>query len=345
MKIYGYIIATNGCDPGRAYMVLLHAAIAEMQTTLDADSISLAISTDLGLEPRLGTTHERGGQTKRPISFPILGGYPTIQSSMHSSLQSSMQSSMHPARAKAFERQQEASTANPNDGESEDIISVTSLQEQLSPTSQIQVASQRHKLAKTYLETGQVEEAIKILEDVVKFRGDLLGGSHADCLASKHELAVAYIQNRQTTEAITLLKHVVAVEVEVLDKSSVERVASQHELGRAYLADGQTLEAIEILEHVVAVKMSTLDESDSQLLASQVVLAEANLRAGRASDAVNLLENVITAAKGTSIEHKNLRAHSRQWLSIAMSQLDGMDSGGLAVQSSKPLSVFIKPKK
>lgn len=339
LKIYGYIIATNGYD--HAYMVLLHAAIEEMQATLHAVSITLPISTDPGSERRLGTTHERGGQTKRPIPLPILGGYASMQSSMHYSMHSSMQ----PARLKAFERRQEAPMANTNDGEPEDMISVTSLQEQLAPTIQIQVASQRHKLAKTYLETGRVKEAIKILEDVVQIRRELLGDNHADCLASKHELAVAYIQNRQTTQAITLLEHVVALEVEVLDKSSVERVTSRHELGRAYLADGQAFEAIEILEHVVAVKMSILDESDPQLLASQVVLAEANLRAGRASDAVNLLENIISAAAGTSTEHKNLRAHSRQWLSIARSQLDDMESGVLAVQNSKPLSVFIPTKK
>lgn len=343
MKVYGYIIATNGHE--HAYMVLLHAAIAEVQASLRAVSVSLAVSTDPGSERRPGTTNERGGQTKRPIPSPNSGRYAGMQYPVKSSLRSSMQTTMHSGRLMAFERRQEAPTANSNDGEPEDMISVTPSQEQFSPMSPMRWASQRHKLAKAHLEKGLVQEAIKILEGVVKVRGDLLGGNHADCLASQHELAVAYIQNRQATEAITLLKHVVAVEGEVLDKSSVERFTSQHELGRAYLADGQVSEAIEILEHVVAVKMSILDESDPQLLASQVVLAEAHLRAGRPADAVNLLEHVITAAAGTSIEHTNLRVHSTQWLSIASSQLDGMGSGGLAGQNSKPLSVFIKPRK
>lgn len=77
----------------------------------------------------------------------------------------------------------------------------------------------------------------------------------------------------------------------------------------------------------------------------QMVLAEAYLRAGRASDAVNLLEHLITAGAGTSVEHRNIKAHSKQWLSIASSQLDGMGFGGLAVQNSRPLLVFVKPKK
>lgn len=246
-----------------------------------------------------------------------------------------MNSSMQSPGLKAFERRQETSKVDSNDEESEDTISATSFQRILP-----EELSSQHKLAKAYLEKGRIQEAIKILEFVVKIRGSLLGENHVEYLESKHELAVAYIQNRQTTEAIALLKQVVAVEEEVLDKSPLERATSQHELGRAYLGNGQITEAIEILEHVVAVKMSTLDESDPQLLASQMVLAEAHLRAGQASNAVNLLEHVIRTATGTSIEHKNLRAHSMQWLNIASRQL-----GELAGGNSKPLSVFVRPKK
>lgn len=360
MKVYGYIIATNGL--GHAYMMLLYSAIAEMKVALSAVSISLATSTDSKSEDRPGTTHERDGQTERSIPIPISGGnaatesymesstqssmlssmfssiFSSMQSSTQSSMQSSMfstQSSMQSARLKAIETWLEAFKANPNNEEPEDMISETSFQR----TVPEELASQ-HKLAKAYLEKGRIQEAIQILEFVVKIRGGLLGDNHVAYLESKHELAVAYIQNRQATEAITLLKQVVAVEEEVLDKSPLERATSQHELGRAYLGNGQIAEAIEILEHVVAVKMSTLDESDPQLLASQMVLAEAHLRAGQASNAVDLLKHVISTATGTSIEHKNLRAHSMQWLNIATRQL-----GELAGGDSKPLSVFVRPKK
>lgn len=282
-KIYGYIIATNGNM--HAYMILLHSAMAEIQTTLGAVYVSLAISTDPSLQVCPTMRHE---QIEEEESAAALAEDDPAQSTIQNS----------------FARMVGVARTSPNNGRS-----VISLQEHLTRETQSPEASPR-EIAKGHLENGRVLEAIKILKDVVEILGNTLGQNHPDYLASQYELAMAHLQNGQTAEAIKLLEHVVAVETEILEESNVGRLTSQHELARAFLAHGQKSEAINILEHVVAVKDSVFEKSDPNLLASKLVLAEAYLTAGRASEAVQILESVNDAATGTSREHDKIRADS-----------------------------------
>lgn len=318
-KIYGYIIATNGND--HAYMVPLHSVLAEIQITLGAVCVSLAISTDPSSQVRPAMTHDQIEEEER--SVPILAEDEPIQSTIQ----------------KYFERRAKVATTSPSDGHSV-IVS----QEQSSQETESLEASPS-KVAKMHLENGRVLEAIHILESAVEVSRNVLGQNHPEVLSSQHELAVAHLQNGQTTEAIRLLKHVVASEAEILDESNIGRLTSQHELARAFLAHGQASEAIDILEHVVKMKSSILEKSDPHLLASQMVLAEAYLNANRPSEAVQVLKSVVAAARGTSREHEKIRAHSAEWLRLARSRRDDLDSERISRHNSKPLSVFIKPRK
>ena len=53
-------------------------------------------------------------------------------------------------------------------------------------------------MAGVYEENGQVKEAVKLLEEVVRIKGQTLAEDHPDRLASQHALAEAYRANGQS---------------------------------------------------------------------------------------------------------------------------------------------------
>lgn len=296
-------------------MVPLHAAITEIQNTLGAVGVFLAISAD----PR---PHEHVGQTERSVIFSDTEDTVALPSS-------SFRPYPHATLPKV------SSTATP----------VAILQEQFPQLDRSQLETQ-HRLAETYLEERDVVAAIEILESAVETRQSILGPNHTDTIAANYKLAVVYTQNGQTSQAIRILKHLVEEDLVATENSDIGRLTYKHELGRAYLADGQAGEAIKLLEYVVAAKASTLHTSDLHLLASQMILAEAYLRADRASDAVNMYEHVVVASSVPSSQHEQVRAASLPWLEMARRQSAGSDSvERLAGQQSKSAFLFVHPEK
>ena len=63
----------------------------------------------------------------------------------------------------------------------------------------------QHALATAYEYNGQISEAVKMLEHVVKVQEQTLIETHPDRLASQHALAGAYESNRQIERAVQLL--------------------------------------------------------------------------------------------------------------------------------------------
>lgn len=285
-------------------MVPLHAVITEMKASLGAVNITLATSPDPTSQKRPAMAYEHLDQTEGPT--PLLGT-----------------------------KEQASPSVNPNDvkrlnelagvflekGQVEKAIHLlekcVSIHQQLPPQDESRLAS-KHELGRAYSKSGRFLEAIKVLEDVAKIRGEVLDQNHPDRLASQHELAFAYMQSGRSSEAVKILKLVVTTQEAILDKADhIDHLNSQHELARAYLADGQASEAIKVIEHVVTVKSSILSESNPQLLGSQVVMAVAELMTGRASDAVKLLNRVVASADATSTEHHELISKAREWLKHA----------------------------
>lgn len=328
-KIYGYVIAANGI--GHTYMVPLHAAITEMRLALGAVSISLAVPMDGSFQIHLSKTNWYSQRTQ------------SVQPSSESDSETNISATRNVIRGL-----KELAETLLDDGKAAVAIlwleTGVSIQERLPQEDQSRLAWQ-HRLGKAYVEAGLASQGIEILKKIVNIREEVLEDNHTDTLTAQHELAVAYIQNGQASEAITILNNVVETEAILLEEHDIGRLTSQHELARAYLADGQASEAIKILEHVVAVKREILENSDPHLLASQIVLSEANLRAGRTLAAVEILETVFDAATGTSSEHRKIRTQSREWLKLARRQLSGTDSQQLLGQVSKPLSIFLKPRR
>ena len=158
------------------------------------------------------------------------------------------------------------------------------------------------ELASAYRDNRQIDEAIKLLEHVVKVR-EKLANDHPSRLDSQHELASAYIDNRQIDEAIKLLEHVVKVR-EKLANDHPDRLVSQHELARTYRYrdNGQSDEAMELLEHVVKIE-EKLTEDHPNRLNSQHELARAYKKNGQIDEAIKMLEHVVKVREKLAKDH------------------------------------------
>ncbi|RYN35568.1 hypothetical protein AA0114_g11714 [Alternaria tenuissima] len=129
--------------------------------------------------------------------------------------------------------------------------------------------SSEHELGVSYWANGQIEDAVRLLEHVVKVRDNTLAETHPDRLASQHALSVSYWANGQIEDAVRLLEHVVKVRDNTLAETHPDRLASQHQLGVSYWANGQIEDAVRLLEHVVKVQDTTLAETHPRRLASE----------------------------------------------------------------------------
>ncbi|KAK5710585.1 hypothetical protein LTR15_012914 [Elasticomyces elasticus] len=103
-------------------------------------------------------------------------------------------------------------------------------------TNEEEVTEAQCLLAVAYRRRGRVEEALRLLEQVVKSRATL-GEDHPRRLAAQQGLAGAYLDHGQVTQAIELLEHVVRVKTRSLPVNNPSRLSSQHILARAYCAD------------------------------------------------------------------------------------------------------------
>jgi tetratricopeptide (TPR) repeat protein len=85
----------------------------------------------------------------------------------------------------------------------------------------------QHALGVSYQANGRTEDAVRLLEHVVKVENDTLAETHPDQLASQHALSVSYQANGQTEDAVRLLEHVVKVRDATLAGTHPDRLASE----------------------------------------------------------------------------------------------------------------------
>ncbi|KAM5442400.1 hypothetical protein MferCBS31731_002278 [Microsporum ferrugineum] len=184
----------------------------------------------------------------------------------------------------------------------------------------------QHELAEAYQANGQVKEAVRLLEHIVKVHETTLAEDHPSRLASQRELAEAYQANGQVKEAMRLLEHIVKVYETTLAEDHPSRLASQHKLAEAYQANGQVKEAVRLLEHIVKVYETILAKDYPSRLASQRELAEAYQANGQIKEAVQLLEHVgayhlsilDTVNLGNLYKHQDKLAESEDMYQLAL---------------------------
>ncbi|KAJ9612530.1 hypothetical protein H2200_004127 [Cladophialophora chaetospira] len=160
-------------------------------------------------------------------------------------------------------------------------------------------------LATAYRVDGQVQDAVKLLEEVVRI-SQTLAEDQPDRLASQHELARAYQADGQLNKALQLLEEVVRLRSQILAEDHPDRLSSQHALALAYQADEQVEKAVSLLEEVVRIQAQMLAEDHPDQLASQHGLARAYQANGQVEKAVQLLEEVVQIqAQMLAEDHSN----------------------------------------
>ncbi|CAN9263556.1 unnamed protein product [Alternaria alternata] len=177
--------------------------------------------------------------------------------------------------------------------------------------------SSEHELGVSYWANGQIEDAVRLLEHVVKVKDATLAETHPDRLASQHALSVSYQANGQIEDAVRLLEHVVKVNDATLAGTHSSRLASQHALGVSYWANGQIEDAVRLLEHVVKVRDDTLAETHPDRLQSQHALGVSYWANGQIEDAVRLLEHVVKVRDDTLAETHPDRLASQHALGVS----------------------------
>ncbi|KAF7504733.1 hypothetical protein GJ744_001802 [Endocarpon pusillum] len=151
--------------------------------------------------------------------------------------------------------------------------------------------------AKNFMDIHEIEQAVRLLEQVVRIEKKRLAEDHPDRLASQHELAQAYQANGQIREAVDLLEHVVKIKKKRQAEDHPARLASQHALAQAYQANRQVREAVDLLKHVVEIQEKRLPEDHPHRLTSQHNLAGVYKANGQVREAVDLLEHVVRIEK------------------------------------------------
>ena len=80
--------------------------------------------------------------------------------------------------------------------------------------------------ARNLVNYGKVEEAVSLLEQVIKIEEQTLAEHHPDRLVSQHALAGAYQANGQVPEAVSLLKRVVKIREQTQAENHPDRLVS-----------------------------------------------------------------------------------------------------------------------
>jgi len=184
-------------------------------------------------------------------------------------------------------------------------------QKRLNPEFENQVGLERG-LAQAYLHSGDIVQAVKLLEHVVDIQSQTLQVKDPDRLFSECALGVAYQCSGDTAQAMTILEHVVNIRSQTQGAEHPDRLASEYELGNVYFNSGNTAQAVKILQHVVKMQTQTLRVEDLYRLRSEHVLARAYLSSGdivQVGRAVKMLERVVQIQ--SQIQSQTLKAGSR----------------------------------
>ena len=171
----------------------------------------------------------------------------------------------------------------------------------------------QHHLAGIHLDNGDVKQAIRLLERVVKIKESSSTEDDPARLESICELARSYRAADEFKKGIELLKHVHRIEQKFHAKDYSQILLSQLGLGSLYLDDGQIKKAVEMLENVVRIGEKVLEEDHPLRLSSQHELARVYLENSETGRAIELYQHVVRVRENVLIaEHPKLLASQHE---------------------------------
>ena len=150
-------------------------------------------------------------------------------------------------------------------------------------------------IARAYVSTGRLSEAIALLEQVLTDCVRVLGADHPDSLTSRNKLAYAYHAAGHLTEAITLYEQVLTDSIRILGEDHPNTLTIRHNLAATYRSAGRLTEAITLYEQVLTDRTRFLGQKHPDTLATLNALASIFKAEGPLSEAIALYEQVLTA--------------------------------------------------
>jgi tetratricopeptide (TPR) repeat protein len=186
-----------------------------------------------------------------------------------------------------------------------------------------QILLAQHWLARAYGASGQMQNAVVLLEDVVQAQEKSLPPDSRNRLASQHELAGAYQIVGRVQEAVVLLEDVVRLSKQATATSEADPdlLASQHGLALAYLLDGKVKEAMELMKEVVRIQTQSLPRDHPERLGSKHTLARVYQADGQAGEATTMFKEVVQIREEILAKDHPSRLYSEHCLAISFWEL------------------------
>ncbi|MFF3359866.1 tetratricopeptide repeat protein [Streptomyces sp. NPDC002917] len=151
----------------------------------------------------------------------------------------------------------------------------------------------RGNLATAFFEARRTDEAISLLEGVLRDRERALGADHPDVTNARANLAASYQQAGRHDEAIPLQEAILAERERILGSQHLLTLLIRSNLAASYEQAGRTDEAIPLQEAVLADRERALGPRHPETLTARNNLAMSYGKVGRLEEAISLQEAVL----------------------------------------------------
>jgi tetratricopeptide (TPR) repeat protein len=161
-------------------------------------------------------------------------------------------------------------------------------------------------LAEMYVEEGQYDKAIPLLEKQLEFLTMVLGPYNEDTLAAMHELGIAHQLSLDDERAIMLFNECYEMRLKELGSNHKDTLATMHSLGNSKFSIGEIDEGLLLLEESLKKRkvIFKLEPNNPDVLSAIENLAVLYMRLKRFDDARPLLKECIERNNYISLSAK-----------------------------------------
>ena len=135
--------------------------------------------------------------------------------------------------------------------------------------------AERSSLADTYVQTGRLDEAITLYEQVLEDYARVLGENHPQTLSACNDLASCYQEAGRLDEAITLFERLITDSTRICGDDHPNTLTLHNNLANCHLQAGRFVEAIQLYEQAATGRARVLGDNHPLTLSTRNSLADA----------------------------------------------------------------------
>jgi serine/threonine protein kinase/tetratricopeptide (TPR) repeat protein len=148
-------------------------------------------------------------------------------------------------------------------------------------------------LARTYYDTGRLDEALKIREEALPLSRRILGPKDPSTLLAMNDLAVSYYSTGRKDESLKMHEEVLSLSRTVLGPEHPNTLFAMNDLAATYFNIGRNDEALKMQEEVLSLSRTVLGLEHPETLVAMNNLAVTYLAVGRKDEALKLTEELL----------------------------------------------------